>query len=259
MSNATEQTANSNNSPVNTPENQPTNKPNPLKKFYPIIIGGVALAIGSLTLGYTVGMNRGLTVVGYDGDVKDLAEIVEKQKTSLDTANTALNTAVQERDIAITNARELNIGLERANQDKALADMLSSTYREKLRERGGLSLSIQNLSIKPLPNDAYEYVLDLVQVSPNKAKAQGRIEIRLINNENTLSIPLEKSGYNFDNYERLTGRWTMPDNFSPQFVEVRLSGGGGVIQRFAWQRGKETATSNSESLAEIPKAQASAN
>lgn len=229
------------------------------RKFYPLIIGGLVLAVGSLTLGYNVGMNRGLTVVGYDGDAKDLAEVVEKQKASLETANAALNTAVQERDIAITNAKELSLTVEQSNQETAQAKMLSEVYRDKLRERGGLSLSIQNLSIKPLPNNAYEYVLDLVQVSPNKSRAQGRVEIRLINNDNVLSIPMEDASYNFENYERLTGRWTMPDNFNPQFVEVRLSGGGGVIQRFAWQRGKTSTVNNSANLADIPKAKANAN
>jgi hypothetical protein len=62
---------------------------------------------GSFMLGYTVGHRQGLTVVGYDADAEQLVEVVQKQKTALDAVNKSLNAAVQERDMAVTNANEL--------------------------------------------------------------------------------------------------------------------------------------------------------
>ena len=64
--------------------------------------------------------------------------------------------------------------------------------------------------------------------------------------------------FNFEDFERLTGRWTMPKGFTPQFIEVRLSGSGTpVIKRFSWQRGKPVDV-NSAFVSEIPQAEANA-
>ncbi|HAV4800384.1 TPA: hypothetical protein JIU52_17155, partial [Acinetobacter baumannii] len=141
--------------------------------------------------------------------------------------------------------------------DKTQQEGMSNIYREILRQRGGLSLTIQNLAIKPLPENAYEYQLDLVQVSPSKRRASGLVEIRLIKDTEVLVVPLEDKNFNFTDFERLTGRWTMPKGFTPQFIEVRLTGGSDtpVIKRFSWQRGKPVETP-SAFVAEIPQAEA---
>ncbi|WP_373415315.1 DUF6776 family protein, partial [Acinetobacter pittii] len=138
------------------------------------------------------------------------------QKTALDAVNKSLNAAVQERDVAVTNANDLFEALNQANADKTQQEGMSNIYREILRQRGGLSLTIQNLAIKPLPENAYEYQLDLVQVSPSKRRAAGSVEIRLIKDTEVLVVPLEDKNFNFTDFERLTGRWTMPKGFTPQ-------------------------------------------
>lgn len=228
------------------------------KTHYPLILGAILLTGGGLAIGYSVGHKQGLTVVGFDADAQELSEIVNKQKTSLDTVSVALNTATQERDVAVDSAKELQTSLDQMRNEKDLAQSLSNTYQDKLRERGGLSLTIQNMAIRPLPNNAFEYVLDLVQVSPNKRRTAGKLEIRLIQNDQVLVVPLSSANYNFESYERLTGRWTMPNGFTPQFIEVHLTGSGdAVIQRFAWQRGKQQ-TETPAFISDIPQTQAKA-
>ncbi|KAF7276671.1 hypothetical protein GWI33_009936 [Rhynchophorus ferrugineus] len=196
-----------------------------IKSNYPLIMAAILLAGGGLAIGYNVGHKQGLTVVGFDADAQELSEVVQKQKRSLDVVSSALNTALQERDVAISNSKELNDALNLSKQDKAQAEALSAVYREKLRERGGLSLTIQNLAIKPLPANAYEYILDLVQVSPNNRRA--------------------------------AGRWTMPSGFTPQYIEVHLNGADAVIQRFAWRRGKKDIDVPAF-ISEIPQAESNA-
>lgn len=225
----------------------------------PLIIAALILAGGGIAFGYNIGYRQGLTVVGFDTDAQELAEIVDQQKASLTSVSTALNAATQERDVAIQNAKEINTTLQQAQQEQHRADSMSATYREKLRERGGLSLTIQNMAIKPLPGNAYEYVLDLIQVSPSKHRAAGKIEIRLVHDSEVLVVPMESANYNFDNHQRLSGRWTMPNGFVPQYIEVRLIGAGdAVIQRFAWSRGKAVVETPAF-ISEIPQTQASAN
>ncbi len=71
------------------------------------------------------------------------------------------------------------------------AESVGTIYREILRQRGGLALAVQNLSIKPLPENAFEYQIDLVQVSPGKSRASGGVELRLIKGTEILVVPLE--------------------------------------------------------------------
>ena len=154
---------------------QPTQAPKKslMKGTMPLVIGGVVLCAGSVLLGYTVGHRQGLTVVGYDADATQLVEVVETQKTTLNTLNKNLNAAVQERDVAVSNADDLFQALSTLKSEKVQVDGMSKIYRDTLRQRGGLSLTVQNLEVKTLPENVYEYQIDLVQVSPNNRQASG--------------------------------------------------------------------------------------
>ncbi len=240
-----------------TAEPVSTQKQSFWKSSYPLAVIAILLAGGGIAVGYMVGHKQGLTVVGFDADAQELAEIVQKQKKALDTVEVALNARTQERDVAIGNAKELQNVLDEAKADTILAESLNATYRDEIGKRGGLGLTIQNFAIRPLPSDAYEYVLDLIQVNSANRRSTGNIEIRLVGNSEILTVPLEKTAYNFENYERLTGRWTMPKGFTPQYIEVHLSGtaGANVAQRFVWKRGKDEIESPAF-ISEIPKTRA---
>lgn len=242
-------------------ETQMTSQPNVtpnkgiLKGNMPLIVSGAVLCAGSILLGYTVGHRQGLTVVGYDADAEQLVEVVAKQKNELSDLNKNLNASVQERDVAVSNSNDMLTALNQAKADKVQIEGMSAIYREVLRQRGGLSLTVQNLSVKTLPENAYEYQIDLIQVSPNKRKASGEIELRLIQGTEVLVVPISESSFNFDDFARLTGRWTMPKGFTPQFIEVRVKGPTAITKRFSWQRGQPI--ENNPALAsEVPKAQA---
>lgn len=247
------------NTQTNTASQQPAPKPkkNLMNGSLPLLAGGVVLCAGSMLLGYTVGHRQGLTVVGYDADAEQLVEVVEKQKATLANLNKTLNAAVQERDVAVSNTKDLFEALNQAKAEKEQVDGKNKVYRDVLKQRGGLSLTVQNIAVKALPENAYEYQIDLVQVSPNNRRATGSAELRLISGTEVLTIPMEDGSYNFEDFERLTGRWTMPKGFTPQFIEIRLNGAAPVVKRFSWSRGKPV--ENSAAFAsEIPQAEANA-
>lgn len=245
----------------NTDTNMTSQQHEPAKPFLqtnkPLAIGAAILMVASGVLGYTVGHRQGLTVVGFDADAEQLVEVVQKQKTNLDTLNKNYNAAIQERDVAVTNSNELYLSLQKALDQQAQSETTAVIYREDLRQRGGIPLAVQHIAIKPLPENAFEYQLDLVQVSPSKRAASGTVELRLIRGTEVLVVPLEDKNFNFENYERLTGRWTMPKGFTPQFIEVRLTGSTPVTRRFSWSRG-EAVESQSAFVSEIPQAEANA-
>lgn len=206
---------------------------------------------GSFAFGYMLGHRQGLTVVGIDGDSKQLSEVVKQQKADLEIMSKQFNTTVQERDVAVSNANKFYQSFVDEKARTSQLDTITAGYGELLRTRGGVELTVQNLDVKPLPNDAFEYVLDLVQISPDKKPATGQIELRLIRGSEVMAIPMQDNVFKFDSYQRLTGRWTMPKGFEPAFIEVRLT--GIPPKRFTWQRGKNnTVTPASQITSEIP-------
>ena len=239
-----------------TDSNTTTPKPM-LQGNLPLVIGAAILMLGSGFLAYSVGHRQGLTVTGYDADAEQLVDVVQKQKASLEALNKSLNAAIQERDVAVTNSNDLYNALNQAKANQQQAEGMNAIYREVLKQRGGLSLTIQNLGIKSLPENVYEYQIDLVQVSPNNLRAVGNVELRLIQGTEVLSVPLEATQFGFEHFERLTGRWTMPKGFSPQFIEVRLTGSTPVTKRFGWTRG-QAVESPSAFVSEIPQVEANA-
>lgn len=222
----------------------------------PIVLGGVIIGGGSLLVGYSIGHQQGLTAVGFSADAEQLNEVVQEQKQAITILNTGLNTAVQERDLALASSNDLALSLRKESDTRQQIEQQRDIYREVLRLRGGVALTVQNIDIKPLPERAYEYRLDLMQLQPNKRRAQGTVQMRLINGDNILVVPMVDNSYSFDSFERLTGRWTMPSGFTPQFIEIRLQGGGAsVTKRFAWERGPAI-NDTPAILSEIPEAEA---
>lgn len=205
---------------------------------------------GSFAFGYMLGHRQGLTVVGIDGDSKQLGEVVKQQKADLEIMSKQFNATVQERDVAVSNANKFYQAFIDERARASQLDTITSAYTELLRTRGGVELTVQNLDVKPLPDNAFEYILDLVQVSPDKKSITGHVELRLIRGSEVMAVPMQDNVFKFDSYQRLTGRWTMPKGFEPSFIEVRLS--GIPPKRFTWQRGKNTVTPASQIISEIP-------
>lgn len=225
----------------------------------PLVVGSAVLILSSGLLGYTIGHRQGLTVVGYDADAEQLVEVVQKQKAELAVLNKSINAAVQERDVAVSNSNDLYLEVNKSRDAQEQAENLGVLYREVLRQRGGVALAVQHLAIKPLPDNAFEYQLDLMQVSPSKSQVSGSAELRLIQGAEVLTIPMEDKNFNFENNERLTGRWTMPKGFSPNFIEVHLNGAGKqVVRRFSWSKGQPV-ENQSAFLSEIPQTEANTN
>ncbi len=239
-------------------DEQATTKSGFWSTHVPLFLAAVVLSVGFWGLGYTIGNRQGLTVVGYDADSQELADVVTKQKSALDAVNKSLNAAVQERDIAISNFNELHTALTQARTDRVQFETLNLFYREVLRRRGGIGFTVQGLMVKPLPENAFEYQLDLVQISPDKSHAQGSVEIRLLRGNQVLAVPMQSNLFNFQDYARLTGRWTMPKGFVPEFIELHATvGNRPVVKRYRWQKGPEIDTP-SNFAAEIPQAAANA-
>jgi hypothetical protein len=80
----------------------------------------------------------------------------------------------------------------------------------------------------------------------------GTMSIQLVNGESVLAVPLSQNRFNFQAFERLTGRFTMPSGFTPIYLDVIIqSAGQRVVQRYAWERG-EVIKDMPATLADVP-------
>lgn len=204
--------------------------------------GGLALSVLTVLIGYFIGHRQGVTEVGASAEeVTQLRKELDKKTQLLATLTKTVETSVQERDIALStnNGLQANLAMQTALVDQTTAER--NFYQDKILAQGGFPLEVQQLTIKPLPENAFEYHLDLAQLRKNRTAVNGSYTLKLIEGETVLSIPVSSSRFSLTDFSHLKGRWTMPTGFNPQFIEVSVQAAGDpVTQRYAWQRTAET-------------------
>jgi hypothetical protein len=228
-----------------------------LERDHLLIAAGVLLVLSGLWLGYFIGHQQGMSVIGAStSDLKKLNAKINQQQTALDTMTRTLSTTVQERDIALTTSKGLTDTLAKQAADNAVLDARFKIYREHLLSVGGMGLALQNVVVTPVSQSVFEYRVDLMQLRQKTTASVGTFSVRLIQGTNVIDIPLTSSRVSITDFESLTGRWTMPAGFTPEFIEVSATAGGqSVVQRFAWERGAPQAIT---ALAAAPKSEITA-
>jgi hypothetical protein len=223
-----------------------------LERDHLLIAAGVLLMLSGLWLGYFIGHQQGMSVIGASiSDLKKLNAKIDQQQAVLDTMTRTLSTTVQERDIALTTSKDLTDTLAKQAADNAVLDARFKIYRDHLLSVGGMGLALQNVAVTPISQSVFEYHIDLMQLRQKTSASVGTLSVRLIQGTNVIDIPLTSSRVSITDFQSLTGRWTMPAGFTPEFLEVSATAGGhSVVQRFAWERGAPQAIT---SLAAAPK------
>ena len=226
-----------------------------LERDHLLIAAGVLLVLSGLWLGYFIGHQQGMSVIGAStNDLKKLNAKIDQQQAALDTMTHTLSTTVQERDIALTTSKGLTDTLAKQMADHAVLDERFKIYREHLLTVGGMGLALQNVVVTPVSQSVFEYRVDLMQLHQKTTASVGTYSVRLIQGTTVIDIPLTSSRVSITDFQSLTGRWTMPAGFTPEFLEVSATAGGqSVVQRFAWERGSPQAVTAiaAESKSEI--------
>jgi|GEM_PF-98405 len=203
-----------------------------------LIVTGVLLLLGGLWLGYFIGHKQGMSVVGAsESDLEKLKDQVTDQDSSIATLTRTLSATVQERDIALSTSKGLNDKLTQQAADDAQVNLQLQAYRDRLLASGGFPLTLQSIDVTPISQNVFEYHVDLMQLRQRTAPLRGTLRIHLIQGGTTVDVPVSES-VNLSDYQRLTGRWTMPAGFTPEYMEVSADAGGqSLTQRYAWERG----------------------
>jgi len=212
-----------------------------LERDHLLIAAGVLLVLSGLWLGYFIGHQQGMSVIG--ASTKDLNKLntkIDQQQATLDTLTRTLSNTVQERDIALTTSKGLTDTLAKQTADREIQDDRFKAYRDRLLSVGGIELSFQNVQIMKVSPSVFEYHIDLMQLRKKASPSVGALSIRLIQGTNIVNVPLSSSRVDITDFQNFTGRWTMPAGFVPEFMEVSATAGGqSAIQRFAWEGGAQ--------------------
>lgn len=204
-----------------------------------LIAAGALLVLSGLWLGYFVGHRQGMSVIGASStELNKLRAQIDQQQQTVETLTRTLSNTVQERDIALTTSKGLTDSLAKMTADRALVDSQLKAYRDRLIGFGGISLTLQNVEILPVSPAVFEYNIDLMQLRQKASVSHGTFALRLIQGDRVVDVPLTNNKVEIADFQRLTGRWTMPAGFTPEFIEVSANAGGqSTVQRFAWERG----------------------
>jgi len=204
-----------------------------------LIAAGALLVLSGLWLGYFVGHKQGMSVIGASSsELNKLRAQIDQQKQTEETITRTLSNTVHERDIALTTSKGLTDSLAKMTAERALVDGQLKAYRDRLLGYGGISLTLQNVEVLPVSPSVFEYNIDLMQLRKSTSASHGTYAIRLISGDRTVDVQLTSNKVDITDFQRLTGRWTMPAGFTPEFIEVSANAGGqSTIQRFAWERG----------------------
>lgn len=222
-------------------ENQPfpQDRSKRAKRDHLLIAAGALLVLSGLWLGYFVGHRQGMSVIGASSsELKKLKSEIDQQVLTVETITRTLSNTVQERDIALTTTKGLNESLVKLTAERDLVDGQLSAYRSRLLSVGGIALTLQNVEILPVTSSVFEFNIDLMQLRQKTSASHGTYSVRLINGDKVVDVPLTSNKVAITDFQRLTGRWTMPVGFTPEFIEVSANAGGqSTVQRFAWERG----------------------
>ncbi len=199
---------------------------------------GLGLSAG---VAFYFGYDYGLQSVGASaGEVKQLRLSTQQQQQALLQLNNDLATLKQDRDIAIQTAQKLQE--DNKNQLASVADMQEQImlFQRLLGAKGSMNtLSIENVTIKKIADNQFQYRLLLTQVTNNQTDISGKATVRILGmtkNQVITAIPVD---FRFQYFKSVTGSVILPVGFQADSIEITLQAIGKkatkIEKRFKWE------------------------
>ncbi|MBH1971315.1 hypothetical protein FK216_08850 [Moraxellaceae bacterium AER2_44_116] len=199
---------------------------------------GLGLSAG---VAFYFGYDYGLQSVGASaGEVKQLRLSTQQQQKELLQLKNDLVSLKQDRDIAIQTAKKLQE--DNKNQLASVADMQEQImlFQRLLGAKGSTNtLSIENVTIKKIADNQFQYRLLLTQVTNNQTDISGKATVRILGmtkNQVITAVPVD---FRFQYFKSVTGSMTLPVGFQADSIEITLQVLGKkatkIEKRFKWE------------------------
>lgn len=199
---------------------------------------GLGLSAG---VAFYFGYDYGLQSVGASaGEVKQLRLSTQQQQQAILQLNNDLATLKQDRDIAIQTAQKLQE--DNKSQLASVADMQEQImlFQRLLGAKGSTNtLSIENVVIKKISGNQYQYRLLLTQVTNNQTDISGKASIRILGVSKKQVVSAIPVDFRFQYFKSVTGSIVLPEGFQADSIEVSLQAIGKkatkIEKRFKWE------------------------
>lgn len=203
-----------------------------------LIVGGSAMYFG-----HWLGFRLGSESLGKTAQAYHQLKVEHKnQQEELLNIKEQMIKANEERDVSIKNMNDIRNSLDMLQKREKFLISQRDAYQAMVsNETEEASLKIFDQSIKPLPENAFEYAFDLVLLQPKNASAKRiTVDVTLMDGDTIVRVPLEPSEYEITGFKRVQGRFIMPKGFTPKKLKLSVTGIGAqsVEQYYNWRYGK---------------------
>lgn len=213
------------------------------------IIALIIVAMVMAIFGYKIGHQQGARSVSEAAiEAKEASEDAESS-AQMANLKKQLETAVQERDIGLSNIETLKEQNETLQTRNLQVEQFNALLLDSVAKEGGVPLNILASEIVPLPDRTFEYRFDVAMIDKSGKAVTMTPKLTLLNATNMVEIPLKPSTYEVQGIARIRGRFVMPEDFEPKQIKIELSAGTETTEQlYDWQVGKVMSITEGEEV-----------
>jgi hypothetical protein len=207
-------------------------------------LGGFILIIAAGLLGFWFGRNYGISATGATPDeVQRLRETVTMYETDSRKMRDQAAIASHDREIVLAATEQLRQENKNLLATTAALEEQVALYKRLATPHAAVeSLSIDKFEVSTTPvRGVLQYRLMLTRVSNNAANTTAGVEVKLIGGGRSITMPVgDGKPLSFQYFQNITGEWKMPAGFSPEQVDIVVTGKGGKVplrseKKFKWE------------------------
>jgi hypothetical protein len=200
-------------------------------------------AMVGLIFGHKLGYQRGYhsmetetqqALINSEEATKELEDTLLSHKIAINQAATAK----QELAISLANVKELNESKQELTVENKQLSQLNELYADIVSSKGGMPLQVLGAHIKPLPENAFEYMFDVGMLASDGMSKRLTPTLTLLNDDDFVEVPLDHPIDTIEGIVRIRGRFIMPSSFKPLQVKLSLKAGGQEVEQiYDWKLG----------------------
>lgn len=214
-----------------------------------LILVAMVMAVFGYKIGHKQGVRSAHQAVQSDKG-EDEAQISPVEVLNL---KKQLETAVQERDISLSNIETLQEQYEALKTSNLQLEQLNALLLDSVAKEGGVPLKVLASEIAPMPDRTFEYRFDVAMIDKSGKAVSMTPKLTLLNATSMVQIPLKPARYEVQGVTRIRGRFVMPEDFEPKQIKIELEAGTErTEQLYNWQVGKVMSVKEDTGIDERP-------
>lgn len=214
-----------------------------------LILVAMVMAVFGYKIGHKQGMRSANQIAQSDTD-GDNAPISPVEVMNL---KKQLETAVQERDISLSNIETLQGQYDALKTKNLQLEQLNALLLDNVAKEGGVPLKVLASEIAPMPDRTFEYRFDVAMIDESGKAVRMTPKLTLLNATSMVQIPLKPASYDVQGVTRIRGRFVMPEGFEPKQIKIELAAGSeSTEQLYNWQVGKVMSIKEDTGIDERP-------